>query len=230
MAGNPVPDGDAVGEDREVLVVPESGPYRRKESYSQHGEDRFLQGLLPAGHPRFVVDVGANDGYSWSNSYLFGALGYRVMLIEPMPYYVEQCHQVYGGAPNAIIERAAITPEVGRAEFFVNMDTESDLLAMRSSLKRLQVRSARVEAIEVETTPLHLLLERHRWPADYALLSVDAEGSDLDVLKSARLDVYRPILICVEEQAFGNVIHDYLVPQGYERCATLGPNGIYRRL
>lgn len=212
----------------EALVVPERGPYKRKDSYSQHGEDRFIKGMLPEGHPRFVVDVGANDGYSWSNSYLFGALGYKVLLVEPMPDYVQKCHDVYGDAPNVIIEQAAIAPEVGKAEFFVNLDTASDLLAMRSSLTREKVFSAKVESIVVPTTPLHLLLEKHGWPSDYALLSVDAEGGDLDVLKSARLDTYRPMLICVEEQAFGNVIHDYLVTQGYTRSAVLGPNGIYR--
>ncbi len=223
-AAVPTVDGD-----REVLTVPERGPYKRKDSYSQHGEDRFIKGLLPAGHPRFIVDVGANDGYSWSNSYLFGTLGYKVLLVEPMPDYVQKCHDVYGDAPNAIIEQAAIAGELGHAEFHVNTDVAADLLAMRSSLAREMIPGGQMRTIEVPTTPLYLLLEKHDWPTDYALLSVDAEGGDLDVLKTARLDTYRPMLICVEEQMFGNAIHNFLAPLGYERSATLGPNGIYRR-
>jgi FkbM family methyltransferase len=196
---------------------------------SQHGEDAFILGLANARCARFVVDVGANDGQSWSNSFLFRKLGYRLLLIEPMPTYAGQCRQLYQDDDKVQIVEAAISREPGEAAFFVNLDRDNDLLAMRSSLEREMVPSGRVEEIRVRTAPLSEILEAAGCPEDYFLLSIDAEGVDPLVLETAALDRFRPHVICVEEQIYGELIPNWLGERGYERLAMLGPNGIYRR-
>lgn len=198
-----------------------------KPSYSQHGEDIFILRHLPDTPARFVVDVGANDGYSWSNSYMFGQQGFALLLIEPMPAYAERCRTLYAARPDVHVEEAAITAQVGSTTFHVNLDAETDLLSMRSSVIREIIPSNKLQAITVPTYPLSTLLEKHRVPHDYALLTVDAEGMDLEVLRTAQLDVFRPYFICVEEEVFGGTIANYLAQWGYRRLETLGPNGIY---
>lgn len=197
------------------------------QSYSQHGEDVAIQELMDPKADRCAVDVGANDGQSWSNSYLFGQAGYRLLLIEPMPEYARRCRNLYAGSTNVIVEEYAVSPEAGEATFFVNEDAASDELAMRSSLARDLVPSTQVNSITVSTAPLKQLLEKHQWPKYYAFLSVDAEGFDLDVLKSAALDQYRPSVICVEEGEAHAQIADYLYGVEYRHVKTLGPNGLY---
>ena len=54
-------------------------------SRSQHGEDEVIASLVPDDCERLFVDVGANDGVSWSNSYNFAQAGFRLLLVEPMP-------------------------------------------------------------------------------------------------------------------------------------------------
>lgn len=198
-----------------------------KPSYSQHGEDTYILAHLPAAAARFVVDVGANDGYSWSNSYMFGQKGFGLLLIEPMPLYAERCRTLYGSRTDVHVEEAAITAEAGSTTFHVNLDAETDLLAMRSSVIREIIPSDKLQSITVQTYPLWMLLEKHKVPHSYALLTVDAEGMDLEVLRTARLDVFRPQFICVEEQSFGDAITRFLMQSGYRRVQTLGPNGIY---
>jgi FkbM family methyltransferase len=197
------------------------------ESFSQHGEDVAILELIDPATSAFAVDVGANDGQSWSNSYLFGQRGYHLLLIEPMPEYARRCRELYAGAANVIVEEYAISPELGEATFFVNTDAATDELAMRSSLARELVPSTRVQSIVVKTIPLGVLLEKHGWPSSYAFLSVDAEGFDLEVLKSAALDRYRPSVICVEEGEAHPSIADYLSGFAYTFVKTLGPNGLY---
>lgn len=197
------------------------------QSYSQHGEDVAIHELIDAGAERCAVDVGANDGQSWSNSYLFGLEGYRLLLIEPMPEYARRCRELYAGSADVVVEEYAVAPEAGEATFFVNEDATTDELAMRSSLARELVPSTQVNSITVKTVPLHQLLQRHDWPKHYAFLSVDAEGFDLDVLKSAALDEYRPSVICVEEGEAHQEIAHYLAGFGYGYVKTLGPNGLY---
>ncbi len=197
------------------------------KSYSQHGEDVAILDLIAPGVARYAVDVGANDGQSWSNSYLFGLEGYQLLLIEPMPEYARRCRELYAASTNARVEEYAVASEAGEATFFVNEDAATDQLAMRSSLARELVPSTQVNSITVKTIPLRQLLKRHGWPKSYAFLSVDAEGFDLDVLKSAALEEYRPSVICVEEGDAHGEISAYLFDAGYRHVSTLGPNGLY---
>ena len=199
-------------------------------SFSQDGEDLRIAELLGPDHPRWVVDVGANDGQSWSNSRYFGLRGYELFLIEPMPEYAAKCRTLYAGRhPPIRVEQAAINEQPGEAEFFINEDAEADLLAMRSSLDRGSVPGGRTRMETVPVRRLDALLEAHNWPCDYALLSVDAEGFDLQVLRSAGLERWRPRVVCVEDEVLGDACALYLSRFGYSADVRRGANGLYRR-
>lgn len=197
-------------------------------SLSQHGEDRLIHALLDPAAARYAVDVGANDGESWSNTRAFGKLGFHLLLVEPMPIYADRCAQLYHGEDRVIVENVAISSSEGEASFFVSANSAQDELAMRSSLDRSSVPWEEAERISVRTTPLESLLAKHQWPARYAFLSVDAEGHDLQVLQTAALDRYRPSIVCVEEGTDHPEIREYLTDQGFALAAMLGPNGIYK--
>ena len=47
-----------------------------KNSYAQHGEDNLIEFLLP-GVSSFI-DIGANDGVLFSNTYKFAKMGAKV--------------------------------------------------------------------------------------------------------------------------------------------------------
>lgn len=53
-----------------------------KDSYAQHGEDRLVELLLPKGVHSFI-DIGANDGVLFSNTYKFAQKGATGLCIEP---------------------------------------------------------------------------------------------------------------------------------------------------
>ena len=192
------------------------------ESRSQHGEDTFIAGLIPADCERLFVDVGANDGISWSNSYNFAGAGFRLLLVEPMPLYAARCALNHRGNPNVFVEPYAIARELGAATFYVNLDAGRDLLAMGSSLMRDFVPSDAVSEVAVPTAPLSFLLDKHRASARYAVLSVDAEGMDLHVLASADLDRRRPQVICVENGLDEAPIRSFLAGKDYRLVAKLG--------
>jgi FkbM family methyltransferase len=199
-----------------------------RRSYSQHGEDVLIQHLLRDCSSRFIVDVGANDGRSWSNSYLLGQLGYSLLLIEPMPQFAGQCRRLYGGRDDVVVEMAAIGRQRGEATFFIHNDLATDELSMRSSLRKELLPTSNMTEIRVQVHPLADLLKKHRWPPDYALLSIDAEGCDLDVLETAELDRWRPKVICIEEaDTQAATVPEYLSQYHYRRHSVRGPNGIY---
>lgn len=199
-----------------------------EKTYAQHGEDLRILELINPDAARYAVDVGANDGKSWSNSYLFGMDNYNLLLVEPMPVYAQRCRDLYLDNDKVVVEEVAVSSTEGQVTFFVNDDKSgADDLAMRSSLSRDSVPSDAVTAIEVRTVPLYHLLTAHDWPSHYSFLTVDAEGFDFDVLQTAQFKRFRPSVICVEEGYRHEAINQYLDQFGYRFDMTLGPNGIY---
>lgn len=198
-----------------------------RKSYSQYGEDTYIRKLIRKSKSRYVVDVGANDGQSWSNSYGFVRDGYSALLIEPMPLYANYCRQLHFGNPKVVVEEVAILCKPEKVTFYLSEDKERDLLAMGSSVRKEIVPNGKMSAITVEAIPLSTLLEKHNVPKDYALLSVDAEGVDLEVLQSAALDIFRPNVICVEHGSGSEGIRPFLESKGYNLKTFLGANGIY---
>jgi FkbM family methyltransferase len=191
-------------------------------SRSQHGEDELIASLIPGDCERVFVDVGANDGISWSNSYNFAKAGFRLLLVEPMPIYAARCAVNHRDNPNVFIEPYAIAKTLGTATFHINLDTQTDLLAMRSSLLREVVPGGDVTQMIVPTAPLSFLLAKHNIPARYAVLSVDAEGMDLQVLETADLDRRRPHVICVENGLDEAPVRNFLTAKGYRLVSKLG--------
>jgi|TARA_B100001093_G_scaffold401249_1_gene388823 FkbM family methyltransferase len=53
-----------------------------KDSYAQHNEDKLVELLLPNGVNSFI-DIGANDGVLFSNTYKFAKNGARGLCVEP---------------------------------------------------------------------------------------------------------------------------------------------------
>jgi FkbM family methyltransferase len=197
------------------------------KSHSQHGEDVRIYELLKLPHSKYIVDVGANDGFSWSNSFAFVNLGFSALLIEPMKKYAQFCREQHRGNPNVAVEETAILNRLGTVKFYINNDVERDLLSMTSSVRRDIIDSQKVSEVEVPVCPLSVLLARHSVPRDYAILNVDAEGVDLEVLQTADLGNYRPAVICVEYGINENPVHEFLINMMYEKRDHLGPNGIY---
>lgn len=191
-------------------------------SRSQHGEDAFIAGLIPGDCEPLFVDVGANDGYSWSNSYSFAAAGFRLLLVEPMPRYAALCAFNHRDNPNVFVEPYAISPDLGAATFYVNLDADHDLLAMRSSLRREHIFGDMVSEVTVPTAPLSFLLAKHKAAERYAVLSVDAEGMDLQVLETADLDQRRPQVICVENGLDDGPVRSFLAGKDYRLITKLG--------
>jgi len=191
-------------------------------SRSQHGEDELIASLIPGDCERVFVDVGANDGISWSNSYNFAQAGFRLLLVEPMPIYAARCTLHHRDNPNVFVEPYAISKDLGTATFFIHLDAASDLLAMGSSLLREAVPTDDVAELMVPTAPLSFLLAKHKIPDRYAVLSVDAEGMDLQVLETADLDRRRPQVICVENGLDEGPIRAFLASKDYRLAAKLG--------
>lgn len=174
-----------------------------QQCFSQFGEDVALWGALeglnmltPGG---FFVDVGAHHPRRGSNTFLVRKLlGWNGINVEPDPnlhkVFLEEC-------PECINLQMAVGKTRGTAELSrfnhpgVNTISESQ----RDNQIAGNVFSV-VDTVTVEVrTMADILTEFLPKDADFRLLTVDAEGTDLDVLTSINFDVFRPTIVMIED-------------------------------
>lgn len=91
--------------------------------------------------------------------------------------------------------------------------------------------------VAIQTVPLHSILDKYL-PShqEISFLSVDAEGFDLEVLKSNDWELYRPEIVLVEilEATTGDVfeteVHKFLISKDYTFYCKSPNTVFYKRL
>jgi FkbM family methyltransferase len=195
-----------------------------RSSYSQHGEDVWLLEQvkdLPRDRFRYV-DVGANHPSRLSNTYLLYRQGFTGVLVEPNESLLA-LHRRF--RPRDIAVRAACG-ESARLERFVIRT-----IAGTSSLSgtAAPTTSSRVRRNDyVPVLPLDAVVEA-TVPGPIAVLSIDTEGADTEVLRSASKALERSLFVIVEANTDEEAesIERILSP-GFELARQAGPNLIWR--
>lgn len=167
---------------------------------SEHGE-LFLLVRLAKGSPnRFLVDVGANDGITASNSYGLILRGWEGILVEPYPPCFQQLQQRYGNSPKVRLVNSACGCEFGELDLFLGKDGTAAGYATLCTDDSDWFRATRTgESVKVPVSPLTAILEKNGCPPRFAVLSVDTEGYDLRVLESLDFNRFRPEVIITED-------------------------------
>ena len=167
----------------------------------------------------YFVEVGANDPFSLSQTWLLERVGWRGVLVEPLP---DKCEALRGERPNSRVYEVAVSSEgkTGEAEFFV----KGALSSLERNIK--DNRTAYDAIIRVKVVTLDSVLDDAKLPrVDF--LSIDTEGTEYDVLKGFSGDRHRPSLIMVEDLALTLRVHALLRGMGYRLIRRTGFNNWY---
>jgi FkbM family methyltransferase len=176
---------------------------------SQHGEAGILAGLVEPDWPPYLVDVGAHDGRSLSNSFPFLELGWAGVLVEPLPRAFERLAQRYRGRTDVQCVQAACGDAEGEMPLFVGEDgpwTMNSTLCTDDTPHWRSVRGRTSVAVRVRT--LTSVLDEADAPRDFSLLLVDAEGMDHEVLAGLDFARFRPRVIVTEDDLANPQKHD----------------------
>ncbi len=206
--------------------------------YSQHGEDFLLWKLFDAQSGGFYIDVGAFDGVHLSNSFSFEQHDWQGICIEPNPIYFRLCEQA---RPKAICLNVACVGDnhINTTEFYTEklgllsgiIGNRDEDIRHRYETRGLQFKG--LNEIVVPATTLNTILSKHvPAQAEIDFLSIDVEGSEIDVLRGLNLNQFRPRVLVIE----ANTGHDKdLITShmtklnGYLECRKIGPNIFYAR-
>ena len=177
----------------------------------------------------YFVDVGANDGVTGSNTYLFEKKGWKGLLIEPNQNLKKNLEK-HRKMP---IEFCAISSQETISFNIVegpeNLHGLSRIDCSNDFTEHIKKHGGKVIEKTIPAKKLGDLLIKHNVSKKFNLLSVDVEGHELTVLKTINLAEYKPQVIVSEDNFKGKdpKVKNYLKEQGYTLVRRIGVNEIY---
>jgi FkbM family methyltransferase len=190
-------------------------------SYAQEGEDLVLRRIFEDRPGGFFVDVGAHHPRRFSNTYLFYRAGWRGINIEPNP----DLTPLFGRErPRDVTLELGVSDVPGVLTYYRFNDGALNTFDPALARERDGLRGYRiVGTAEVRVGRLDEILAEHL-PAGTGIdfLSVDAEGHDLQVLRSNDWDRFRPEIVLAEAlgtslgDAAASPVHALMERQGYQ--------------
>ena len=207
----------------ENLVKPYVCPALK--SYSQFNEDLLIDLLFLKKGNGIYVDVGANDPVFNSNTKRFYDKGWHGINIEPG---VEQFEKFISSRGRDINLNVGVGPIKGTMDFYrVIGDSTLSSFNKKAAMKMAEKYELKVAKEEVVVLRLVDIFYEHLMDQHVDFMSVDAEGFDLDVLKSNDWSKFRPSLIMVEVDSQYKEIVSYMDNCNYAHIFNNFHNAIF---
>jgi FkbM family methyltransferase len=178
---------------------------------AQHSADRKLVDLFKGKRGGLFLEVGGNDGYSQSNTYyLERFLGWRGILVEPIPRLFKQCRRersrsdVYN---YALVADSRATPNISIFDAGLmsvvkdcgSLDAHAHAAKGVELLKISTLAEIRVEAKTLsEVIELSFMEPRLKGGQRIDFMSIDVEGFELNVLMGLDFGKHGPDYLLLE--------------------------------
>lgn len=162
----------------------------------------------------FFVEFGAANGVKFSNTFLLEEeYGWKGILAEPARSWYPEIRQ----RRKAKVDPRCVWSRSGETVEFV--EQTNALHSAMSGFSVVDPKTTTSETYAVETVSLNDLLIQNGAPPRIDFMSLDTEGSELEILKAFDFDTWDVRLIAVEHN-FSDTrqgLYDLLTSRGYER-------------
>lgn len=190
--------------------------------FSNKSESKLLADYFSDDVSGYYVDVGGNLPQN-SISKQFVDMGWDGLIIEPIPENVDQFisagrNNVWQGAvtsPEEALKREATFYLAGRNGAHSSLDGDA-----------ISPTSLQNKNIQVALSTLDELLTKFGVKS-VSFLSIDTEGTEVDVLRGIDLAKFNVKLLLVEDWGRDFNIHRHMVNKGYKRVRRTGFNSWY---
>lgn len=191
---------------------------RREWSKSQILQDLWVCFELGEKPNGFFVEFGATNGLVNSNTWLLETkFGWKGILAEPNPVW----HAELKNNRSAHIEELCVFSKSGETvEFLTTDDSDPELSSIAGFSEDDHFAGVRQSGnrLSIGTISLSDLLVKYDAPETIDYISIDTEGSELDILKAFDFDRYKFRLLSIElNPKTESKIQKLLEDKGYER-------------
>jgi FkbM family methyltransferase len=188
-----------------------------------------LKGVIKKGALHFLSSIPANgrlQGWAWRDAIrrqrtwrLEKEFGWKGILAEPFPHW----HSQLAANRSAIIDHRCVWKVSNQHLSFLALDEDPEVAALEVAAFddfQRQRREKSATKIEVDTVSLIDLLHQHRAPPRIDYLSIDTEGTELEILDGFDFSTYLIGLVSVE--------HNYEIRKRERIRKLLEKNGFRR--
>ena len=158
--------------------------------YSRYGEDRWIVDHLKLPACGYFVEVGALDGVLDSTTLYFEQKGWQGVVVEPDP----RSHAALMANRKCRIDPRAAANNIGTDYFRLHKSPSW------SSFTRPVDQDVRI--VPVECSTLTRILIDAAAPSSIDILSIDTEGTELEVWASLDRNQFRPRIVIVEYNTY----------------------------
>jgi FkbM family methyltransferase len=185
-------------------------------SYSQIGQDLRVIQTYNNKEDGFFIEIGASDGINLSNTYLLETkYKWKGICCEPIP---NKFKELVNNRPNSICYSEAVFNQSGLS---LNFDIANNFDLLSGISEYIDAYKSTVDknktSIEVQTISLLDVLEKSNAPKFIEYMSIDTEGSELEIIKNFDFEKYTFGLIDIE--------HNYIEPRRTEIYNLLSSKG-----
>lgn len=201
--------------------------------FGQFGADRSIEEYFPTGYKGKCIEVGAVDGIQISNTAHFELLGWDCMCIEPQPgpgYFADLARN-----RKCAINCAISSNNSDDMEFHVvycNGTPWNGMSGLRVDERLVEQHrqmgfEIRIESIRVPTRRLDWCIQTFFDHPTIDFISIDVEGTELDVLQSFDVKAYNTTLFIIENNFDDPGIPEYMRSRGFRRDKRIEVNDFY---
>ena len=184
--------------------------------YSQNNEEKILLDYfwrdLPNG--MHLLDVGANDGKTFSNSLALIQLGWNATLLEPSPKAYQKLIELHGDNPKVKCLNYGISTESGESDFFESGGHNgSNDISLYSSIDQNEIKrwgdAVPFDKIKAQfKTYDEFLTDVNHQTFDF--VTIDIEGYDWHLLKQMDLNALGVRLLIVEWNGINDMANNMI--------------------
>lgn len=201
---------------------------KRFTHHAQFAEDVSIIRHFPKHYRGFFVDVGCFHPVKYNNTYKLYKKGWRGVNIDIDSIKIAGFDVVRPGDTNIA---CAVSDRTGEIKFWTNGFYSLTVTLDEEFAKGAKNYRSKTVQADTLTNILNRTPYRGR-TIDF--LSIDAEGHDLEVLKSLDLKIYRPTLIAIEthltilDDVANTELYQYLVAREYALANWVGLTLLFR--
>jgi len=172
-----------------------------------------------------LLDIGAYNPETFSNSRQLIKNGWSAILVEPSPSCFNSIESFY--LDNNKVE--CLNVAIGKNSGMINFYDSAGAVATTSKEHYDKWKNYQKDFKEIKVPCITFLELYKMFPLEYDFISIDAEGSDYDILQQINLNETKTNLICIEFTYKGKEIYDYIESFNFELLYQNGENIIMSR-
>lgn len=205
--------------------------------YSQNGEDDLILNLFSGKESGTILDIGAFDGKTFSNSLALIEKGWKAIMVEGSAFPFSSLFNLYKGNPNITLVNAMITIEENSTP--LKMYESPNSLVSTVDTKHFLSWKNRVETFnhppfyEMYTSTIsfkNLLTWIKQRNISLEFVSIDVEGFSATLSMNFNPDDFNTKVIIIEHDNMQIQVENYFSNYGFKICGQTSENIIMERI